>query len=78
VVPTKRELLELREKILLETNIRAQTVSRQIAGATTTAIRFELLDQRKLEALILSAIWLYESPAELGQLVPIIGKNCGD
>lgn len=70
-MPTNRELLVLRAKIERQSTPRAIVLANQIAEATTTGTRFQLMDKRKLETLILSAIWMYEQPIDVDRVVPV-------
>jgi len=74
---TDKELMDLKALIDRESGPRAIAVCRQIVGATTIASRFELCsDPRKLEQLLLGAIWIHGQELDLDRIVPIFGKDC--
>jgi len=76
-VSTEAELLDLQELIDRESGPRARAVAHQIVEATTIASRFELCaDPRKLEQLLLGAIWIHRQELDLDRLA-IIGRDCG-
>lgn len=74
-MPSKAELLELKAQILRESPPEAIIFVKRLVDQTTMDDRFNLLDPKKLEQLILGALWMRERSLDLDRL-PIIGRDC--